>query len=182
MAGKATGERINGAKYRAIVQAAINGDAINQIATRLNVAWRTADAIVQRESKPISERKRELADACMRIAVHAAERIEDNLHEAPLQSLPTILGITTDKIVALTSDPIQNQNLHIHLNAVDLIGSFNNMLDKLNNPSSLASDAPTRTADAHSYAVDYQSTVFLHKALIINGYASLIDALLTHST
>jgi hypothetical protein len=145
-----TGERIDGRKYRAICQAAVNGATINAIAQQVGVKWETAKVIVERESKPIGERKRELADACMRIAQHATERIEDNLHEAPLQSLPTIVGIMTDKVVALTSDPQIQQNLHIHLNAVDLIGSFNNMLSKIQNSTSPAFDSPIHSTDARS--------------------------------
>ena len=74
MAGKATGERIPGRKYRAIVEAAGIGDSINRIARKVGVTWRTVKAVVSVESKEIAERKEELLRQSLRITQRAANQ------------------------------------------------------------------------------------------------------------
>src|SRR5438105_2540219 len=117
MAGKATGERIPGKKYRAIVEAAAIGDPINRIARKVGVTWRTADVIVKRESREIADRKQELLDQSLRIAKRAADRIEDQLDTANLSQANFIYGTSTDKIGQLSGDPaiiIQHEHQHLH--------------------------------------------------------------------
>jgi hypothetical protein len=58
--GRYTGERIPGAKYRAIVDLAAQGRQIDRIAREAGVTRRTAKAVVERESRQIAERKQEL--------------------------------------------------------------------------------------------------------------------------
>jgi hypothetical protein len=60
--GRYTGERIPGAKYRAIVDLAAQGRQIDRIAREAGVTWRTAKAVVERESRQIVERKQELLE------------------------------------------------------------------------------------------------------------------------
>jgi len=60
--GQYTGERIPGAKYRAIVDLAAQGRQIDRIAREAGVTWRTAKAVVERESRQIAERKQELLE------------------------------------------------------------------------------------------------------------------------
>ncbi len=97
MAGKATGERISGKKYRAIVEAAAIGDSINLISKTVGVTWRTAKAVVERESREIAERKEALLDLFLDIAQQAAETVKDQLHIATLMQANTIFGIAMDK-------------------------------------------------------------------------------------
>jgi hypothetical protein len=58
---------------------------------------------------------------------------------ASLRDAGTTAGIATDKLLALSSDPFSQanqQHLHVHLQPVDLIGPFNQMIAKLNGDSS----------------------------------------------
>jgi hypothetical protein len=64
--GQYTGERIPGAKYRAIVNLAALGRKIDRIAREAKVTWRTARAVVEREGRQIAERKQELLDQSLR--------------------------------------------------------------------------------------------------------------------
>src|SRR5437667_8558246 len=120
MAGKATGERIPGKTYRAIVGAAAIGDPINRIARKVGVTWRTADAVIKRESREIADRKQELLDSSIRIAQRAANIIEDQLDTANLSQANFIYGTSTDKIGQLSGDPaliIRHEHAHLHAHA-----------------------------------------------------------------
>lgn len=136
MRGKATGERINGSTTRQIIQLAIQGESINQIALKANVDWSSAKAIIETNSKPIQERKAQLADSCYRVAFQATERLEDNLHLIPPTQLATVAGIMTDKVIALTQEPTNqiNQHLHLHLNPSNMMEQFNDLVTKINAP------------------------------------------------
>ena len=117
MAGKATGERISGKKYRAIVEAAAIGDSINLISKTVGVTWRTAKAVVERESREIAERKEALLDLFLDIAQQAAETVKDQLHTATLMQANTIVGSAMDKIALLSRDPtliIRHAQEHFH--------------------------------------------------------------------
>ena len=132
--GQYTGERIPGAKYRAIVDLAAQGRKIDRIAREAKVTWRTAKAVVERETRQIAQRKQELLDQSLRIARRAANKIEEKLDGAPLNQLIPAFGVAIDKVAALSADPLtqaNQQHLHLHLQAVDLIGSFNNYLNAL---------------------------------------------------
>lgn len=115
--GQYTGERIPGAKYRAIVDLAPQGRQIDRIAREAGVTWRTAKAVVKRESRQIAARKQELLEQSLRIARRAANRIEDNIDKLPVGQLIPAYGVAVDKIAALSSDPLTQtqQNLHLHL-------------------------------------------------------------------
>src|SRR5437867_5149263 len=120
MAGKATGERIPGRKYRTIVEAAAIGDSINRIARKVGVTWRTADAVVKRESREIAERKQELLDQSIRVAKRALDRVEDQLDDANLSQANFVYGTSTDKIALLSGDPaliIRHEHQHLHARA-----------------------------------------------------------------
>ena len=41
------------------------------------------------------------------------------------------LGMATDKVIALSSDQSPQQNLHLHLESVDIAGTFNSLLHSL---------------------------------------------------
>ena len=129
--GKYTGERISGAKYRAIVDLAAQGRQIDRIAREAGVTWRTAKAVVERESRQIAERKQELLEQSLRIARRAANRIEDNIEKLPVGQLIPAFGVAVDKIAALSSDNLPQQNLHLHLQSVDIAGQFNDFLASL---------------------------------------------------
>jgi hypothetical protein len=63
--------------------------------------------------------------------------MEELAGTASLRDAGTTAGIATDKLLALSSDPQANQqHLHVHLQPIDLIGPFNQMIAKLNGDSS----------------------------------------------
>jgi hypothetical protein len=137
--GRSTGERIPGAKYRAVMEAAANGHQIARIARDCHMARRTVLAIIERESALIAQRKQILAEKWLRIANRAADRTEDELDTMPIGQVPAVAGIATDKLIALTSDPIQQQtnpHLHVHLQSVDIATQYNTLLHKLINAKS----------------------------------------------
>jgi hypothetical protein len=139
--GKYTGERISGAKYRAIVDLAAQGRQIDRIAREAKVTWRTAKAVVERESRQIAERKQELLEQTLRIARRAANRIEDNIDKLPVGLLIPAFGVSVDKIAALSSDNLPQQNLHLHLQSVDIAGTFNSFLHSLHEKARALRDA-----------------------------------------
>jgi len=105
MAGNATGERIPGKKYRAIVEVAAVGDPINRIARKVGVTWRTVKAVVSAESREIAERKQAILEHSLAISELAAARILDNLQDASPMEANAIYGTATDKVRALSNDP-----------------------------------------------------------------------------
>jgi hypothetical protein len=132
--GQYTGERLPGAKYRAIVDLAAQGRKIDRIAREAKVTWRTAKAVVERESRQIAERKQELLEQSLRIARRAANRIEDNIDKLPVQSLIPAFGVAVDKVASLSADPLtqaNQQHLHLQIQSIDLMSAFNNYLDTL---------------------------------------------------
>jgi hypothetical protein len=129
--GSYTGERIPGAKYRAIVDLAAQGRQIDRIAREAGVTWRTAKAVVERESRQITERKQELLEQSLRIARRAANEIEAKINDkARLSELVPVYGVAVDKIAALSSDTLtqSQQHLHWHLESHDVAREFNELL------------------------------------------------------
>ena len=60
--------------------------------------------------------------------------MEELAGQASLRDAGTTAGIATDKLLALSSDPFSQanqQHLHVHLQKVDLIGQWNEMISKL---------------------------------------------------
>ena len=110
---------------------AAQGRKIDRIAREAKVTWRTAKAVLERETRQIAERKQELLDQSLRIARRAANKIEEKLDGAPLNQLIPAFGVAIDKVAILSADPFteaNQQHLHLQLQAVDLIGSFNKYL------------------------------------------------------
>lgn len=96
--------------------------------------------MVERESRQIAERKQELLDQSLRIARRAANKIEEKLDGAPLNQLIPAFGVAIDKVASLSGDPLtqaNQQHLHLHLEPVDLIGQFNEIVRKINGDSSI---------------------------------------------
>ena len=132
--GKYTGERIPGCKYRAIVDMAAQGRQIDRIAREAGVTWRTAKAVVERESRQIAVRKQELLERSLRIARRAANQIEAKINDkATLSQLVPVYGCATDKVALLSAaDPFSpSQHIHMHLQPVDVVGRFNRLLASL---------------------------------------------------
>jgi transposase-like protein len=127
--------------YRAIVQLLADpGATVMHIARRHRVSEHTVRAIRQREAVAIAERKQRLMSIFGNVAEIAGERMEELAGQATLRDAGITAGIATDKLLALSSDPHANNYLHVHLQPVDLIGQFNEMLRKLQSSALKAKD------------------------------------------
>jgi hypothetical protein len=91
------------------------------------------------------------------VAEIAAERMEELAGTASLRDAGITAGIATDKLLALSSDPFQanQQHLHVHLDKVDIIGQFNQAMHKL---SSSALEAKDTAAKALPSGQDPEAT------------------------
>jgi hypothetical protein len=135
--GRFTGERLLRERprvYRKVVELlAEPGMSINQITKLCRVSEHTVRAVRDREAVPIAERKQRLSSIYGNVAEIAAERMEELAGTASLRDAGITAGIATDKLLALSSDPLSQANnyLHVHLERVDLMGQFNEMLKQL---------------------------------------------------
>ncbi len=135
--GRFTGERLLRERprvYRKIVELlAEPGMSINQITKLCRVSEHTVRAVRNREAVSIAERKQRLMSIFGNIAELAAERMEELAGQASLRDAGTTAGIATDKLLALSSDPLSqaNNHLHVHLESIDVMGAFNEMTEQL---------------------------------------------------
>jgi hypothetical protein len=155
--GRFTGERLLRERprvYRKVVELlAEPGMSINQITKLCRVSEHTVRALRDREAISIAERKQRLMSIFGNVAEIAAERMEELAGQASLRDAGITAGIATDKLLALASDPFSqaNNHLHVHLEPVDLMGQFNQMLKELGKgkPSQEeASQEPSEAEDA----------------------------------
>jgi hypothetical protein len=152
--GRFTGERLLRERprvYRKVVELlAEPGMSINQITKLCRVSEHTVRAVRDREAISIAERKQRLMSIYGNVAEIAAERMEEMAGTASLRDAGITAGIATDKLLALSNDPFQanQQHLHVHLEKVDLVGQFNNALRGLTKalPSGPGSEATQPTA------------------------------------
>jgi hypothetical protein len=151
-----TGERLLRERprvYRKVVELlAEPGMSINQITKFCRVSEHTVRAVRDREAVSIAERKQRLMSIFGNVAEMAAERMEELAGTASLRDAGTTAGIATDKLLALSSDPFSQanqQHLHVHLEKVDLIGQWNEMLGRLN----LNKEEPQEPSEAKDTAI-----------------------------
>jgi hypothetical protein len=116
--------------------------SINQITKLCRVSEHTVRAVRDREAISIAERKQRLTSIFGNVAEIAAERMEELAGTASLRDAGTAAGIATDKLLALSSDPLfqANNHLHVHLEKVDVIGEFNKTLHQLQTSALEAKD------------------------------------------
>jgi hypothetical protein len=105
-----TGERLKSLRpetYREVVRLLAEPRehvSIREICRRCHVTDDTIKAVERREAVPIAARKQELMLQAARIAKLAADRVEDQIDEAPLPQAVVTFGVMTDKIVALSNE------------------------------------------------------------------------------
>jgi hypothetical protein len=108
--GNYTGERVKLLRpetYRRVVRLLAEPRehvSYREICRQCHVTDDTVKAIEQREAVPIAARKQTLMLQAARIAQLAADRVEDQIGDAPLQQSVVTFGVMTDKIIALSSD------------------------------------------------------------------------------
>jgi hypothetical protein len=148
--GTYTGERLKSlrpATYREVVRLLAEPRehvSIREICRRCHVTDDTVKAIEEREAVPIAARKQELMAQAARIAQRAADRVEDEIGDAPLPQAVVTFGVMTDKIVALSNDPMQIQVSHqvsqTHLGQ-NLYRRLDELAARLTQPRTLETDA-----------------------------------------
>jgi hypothetical protein len=135
--GNYTGERLKLLRpetYREVVRLLAEPRehvSIREICRRCHVTDDTVKAIERRESVPVAARKQELMMQAARIAKRAADRVEDQIDDAPLPQAVVTFGVMTDKIVLLNNDLATNIPRSIDLNP---LAKFNHYADSLNIP------------------------------------------------
>ena len=148
--GRFTGERLLRERprvYRKVVELlAEPGMSINQITKLCRVSEHTVRAVRDREGVSIAERKQRLMSIFGNVAEIAAERMEELAAQASLRDAGTTAGIATDKLLALSSDPLSqgNNQLHVHLESVDVAKQFNNMFHQLQTSALEAKDTAAK--------------------------------------
>jgi hypothetical protein len=111
--GNYTGERLKMLRpetYRRVVELLAEPRehvSYREICRRCHVTDDTVKAVEQREAVPIAARKQQVMMQAARIAKRAADRVEDEIDDAPLPQAVVTFGVMTDKIVALSNDPQQ---------------------------------------------------------------------------
>jgi hypothetical protein len=125
--------------------------SINQITKLCRVSEHTVRAVRDREAVSIAERKQRLVSIFGNIAELGAERMEELAPHATLRDAGMAAGIATDKLLALSNDPFSqaNNHLHVHLEKVDVIGQFNEMIAKLSGDSSTHTAAKALPSGQH---------------------------------
>ena len=147
--GRFTGERLLRERprvYRKVVELlAEPGTSINQITKLCRVSEHTVRAVRDREAISIAERKQRLSSIFGNVAEISAERMEELAGTATLRDAGITAGIATDKLLALTQDPLSqaNNHLHLHLDSIDVMGQFNQMLKKLPTTNTAAQALPS---------------------------------------
>lgn len=119
-AGRFTGERIARTRpriYRKVIALLAAGVSVNEIANSCRVSEHSVNAIGHAKAITIEERKSELAAMSGRIAANAGEQIENALAagKVPIQSLPVVLGIATDKLMLLSDQPTARIKLDVEV-------------------------------------------------------------------
>ena len=137
--------------YRKVVELlAEPGMSINQITKLCRVSEHTVRAVRDREAISIAERKQRLTSIYGNVAEIAAERMEELAGTASLRDAGITAGIATDKLLALSSDPLSqaNNHLHVHLQPVNLIEQFNQMIASLPSAKATIVEPPDPSAEA----------------------------------
>jgi hypothetical protein len=105
-----TGERLKMLRpetYRRVVELLAEPRehvSYREICRRCHVTDDTVKAVEQREAVPIAARKQELMMQAARIAKRAADRVEDEIDNAPLPQAVVAFGVMTDKISLLSNN------------------------------------------------------------------------------
>jgi hypothetical protein len=109
--GNYTGERLKALRpetYRQVAELLAEPRehvSYREICRRCHVADDTVKAIEKREAIPIATRKQRLMHQSARFDKLAADRVEDQIEDAPLPQAVVTFGVMTDKLSLLSSQP-----------------------------------------------------------------------------
>jgi hypothetical protein len=145
--GNYTGERLARERpqvYGQIIELIAQGVSLNRIARQCGVSRHTIRAVREHEAIPIAQRKQEILGTAVRVATASIHRIEDELAAGKIKGtqLVPVFGVSVDKLVALSNDPMQIQVSHT-------IDPGPNLYAKLDSLAQRLAPKP-RTIDAHA--------------------------------
>jgi len=134
--GNYTGERLAGERpkvYRQIIELVAQGVSFNRIARQCAVSRHTIRAVREHEAVPIAQRKQEILGTAVRVASASIHRIEDELAAGKIKGtqLVPVFGVSVDKLVALSNDPMQVHVSHQVSQTHDLGRNLYERLDDL---------------------------------------------------
>jgi len=136
MLGNYTGERLARERpkvYRQIIELVAQGVSLNRIARQCAVSRHTVRAVREHEAVPIAQRKQEILGMAVRVASASIHRIEDELAAGKIKGtqLVPVFGVSVDKLVALSNDPMQIHVSHQVSRTHDLGQNLCRRLDEL---------------------------------------------------
>lgn len=117
--------------------------SIREICRQCHVTDDTVKAIEQREAVPIAARKQTLMLQAARIAQLAADRVEDQIGDAPLPQAVVTFGVMTDKLLALSGEPtLTIHHEHTHTHQVELLNALNAAVAKIKTAKATVVEVP----------------------------------------
>ena len=147
--GNYTGERLKMLRpetYRRVVRLLAEPRefvSIREICRQCHVTDDTVKAIEQREAVPIAARKQTLMLQAARIAQLAADRVEDQIGDAPLTQSVVTFGVMTDKLLALSGEPaLTIHHEHTHSHQVELLNALNAAVAKIKTAKAAVVEVP----------------------------------------
>lgn len=146
-----TGERLlreEPRRYRLIASMRQEGLGIRQTCRAAHCDARTVASVERLEAQSAPTVKAGLIKKFGQIARYGAERILEELPTIPINQMPMVVGIATDKFAALTGDPNQRIEVNVQHN------HQGNIFDRLNN---LASELTATIREKMANAREVQS-------------------------
>ena len=130
--GNYTGERLLRERprvYRQLVELLAEPNmSVNRITKLCRISEHTVRAVREREAVSIAERKTRLMSIFANVAEISAERMEELAATASLRDAGVTAGISTDKLLALSSDPLHVHHAHVHVHKVDLQAEWQHLV------------------------------------------------------
>ena len=107
-----TGERLSTGAEERVVNLLSQGEPVSRIAKKCRMSVHSVMAIRERRSQSIADRKQMIAASAARLAAKGFDQLNERLRSEKVSTalLVPITGMATDKLVALSNDP-----MHIHV-------------------------------------------------------------------
>jgi hypothetical protein len=85
------------------------------------------------KSLDIERRKQLIRASAARLAANGFDKLNREMDAGKINGalLVPVTGMAIDKVIALSSDHLPQQNLHLHLQSQDIAGIFNSLLHSL---------------------------------------------------
>ena len=107
--GNYTGQRLSTAASERVVNLLSQGEPVSRIAKKCRMSVHSVMAIRERRSQSIADRKQMIAASAARLAAEGFDQLNERLRSEKVRTalLVPIAGMATDKLIALSNDPMQ---------------------------------------------------------------------------